>query len=246
MRIPRIYTEQILSKSTLLELEPGPSAHIARALRMQTGDCLTLFNGRGGEHAATVEAVGKKTVSVEIGPRRDRDTESPLAIHLGIAISRGDRMDSIVQKATELGVQSVSPLLTERTEVKLKGDRADKKRLHWQQIAIAACEQCGRNRLPEVNPLQSLTQWLGTTDANRKYVLHHRALCNTGHAEPSASIALLIGPEGGLSPAEITQSEQSGYQSLKLGPRVMRTETAPLAAIAILQARWGDMQPGLL
>ena len=246
MRIPRIYTGQTLSKNTLLELEPGPSAHIARALRMQPGDNLTLFNGEGGEYAATVKTVGKKTVSVEAGAHRDNNTESPLAVHLGIALSRGDRMDWIVQKATELGVQSLSPLLTERIEVKLKGERADKKRLHWQQIAIAACEQCGRNSLPEIKPLQSLTQWLGTTESDRKYVLHHRALGETQHEESPSSIALLIGPEGGLSPAEITQSEQAGYQSLKLGPRIMRTETAPLAAIAILQAQWGDMQAGLL
>jgi len=213
---------------------------------MQPGDNLTLFNGEGGEYAATVKTVGKKTVSVEAGAHRDNNTESPLAVHLGIALSRGDRMDWIVQKATELGVQSLSPLLTERIEVKLKGERADKKRLHWQQIAIAACEQCGRNSLPEIKPLQSLTQWLGTTESDRKYVLHHRALGETQHEESPSSIALLIGPEGGLSPAEITQSEQAGYQSLKLGPRIMRTETAPLAAIAILQAQWGDMQAGLL
>lgn len=245
MRIPRIYTAQTLSEGSQLELEPGPSAHIARALRMQAGDCLTLFNGRGGEYVATVKTVGKKNVSLEIARHRDSDSESPLAIHLGIALSRGDRMDWIVQKATELGVHSLSPLLTERTEVKLKGDRADKKRLHWQQITIAACEQCGRNRLPQINPLQSLSQWLGATEADRKYVLHHRALGDVRHTEPPASIALLIGPEGGLSPAEITQSEQSGYQSLKLGPRIMRTETAPLAAIAILQAQWGDIHSGL-
>ncbi len=146
MRTPRIFTKQVLSAQLELELEPAPSAHIARAMRMQPGDALTLFNGQGGEYAAAITAVNKKTVSVKIGDFRNIELESSLAIHLGIAISRGDRMDWIVQKATELGVSRVSPLLTQRTEVKLKGERADKKIQHWRQIGIAACEQCGRNR----------------------------------------------------------------------------------------------------
>lgn len=243
MRIPRIYTGQVLACDSQLELEPGPSAHISRAMRMRSGDCLTLFNGRGGEYSASIDSVGKKTVLVNVGAHNDSETESPLAIHLGIAISRGDRMDWVIQKATELGVKSLSPLLSERTEVKLKGERADKKRHHWQQIAIAACEQCGRNQLPEINPLQSLPQWLETTQSDRKFVLHHRSLADGGEPGSPASIALLIGPEGGLSEVEINLAERGAYQSLQLGPRVMRTETAPLAAIAILQARWGDMSP---
>ena len=243
MRIPRIYTEQVLASDSRLELEPGPSAHIARAMRMRAGDSLTLFDGRSGEYAARINTVGKKTVLVDIGTHRDREAESPLAIHLGIAISRGDRMDWLIQKATELGVKSLSPLLSERTEVKLKGERADKKRHHWQQITIAACEQCGRNRLPQIAPLQSLPQWLATTRADYKYVLHHRALAEATQQQPPDGIALLIGPEGGLSETEIERAEHCGYQSLSLGPRVLRTETAPLAAVAILQARWGDMSP---
>ena len=243
MRIPRIYTEQVLIANCPLALEAGPSAHIARAMRMRVGDQLTLFNGQGGEFDACVNAVDKKTVTVDVGTHRDTEIESPLAIHLGIAISRGDRMDWIVQKATELGVQRLSPLLTERTEVKLKSDRAEKKTQHWQQIAIAACEQCGRNTIPKVEPLQSLTSWVGTTEADRKLVLHHRALAETANGSTPSTIALLIGPEGGLSPVEISLAEDAGYQALRLGPRIMRTETAPLAAMAILQSRWGDMSP---
>jgi 16S rRNA (uracil1498-N3)-methyltransferase len=244
MRIPRIFTEHTLAKGSQLELEPGPSAHVARAMRMRDGDILTLFNGRGGEYTATINTVGKKTVSIDIGEHRNPETESPLAILLGIAVSRGDRMDWVIQKATELGVRRLSPLLTERTEVKLKGDRADKKRLHWRQVAIAACEQCGRNKIPEIEPLQSLSNWIESAEAERKFVLHHRALARSGGTEAPASIALLVGPEGGLSDAEISLAENAGYQSLRLGPRVMRTETAPLAAIAILQSQWGDMSPG--
>jgi 16S rRNA (uracil1498-N3)-methyltransferase len=244
MRIPRIHTGQTLQGNTDLQLEPGSSQHIARALRMRAGDMLTLFNGEGGEYAAEILAVDKKKVLVRTGARQQRDLESTLQIHLGIAVSRGDRMDWVIQKATELGVYELTPLFTERTEVKLTGDRADKKIQHWRQVAISACEQCGRNHLPTVNPMQTLDQWLCTTEADRKLVLHHRADPIGNAGDTPGSLALLVGPEGGLDGAEIEAAEQAGFSSLRLGPRVLRTETAPLAAIAILQAYWGDMRPG--
>ena len=243
MRIPRIYTGQELQGNTSLQLESGPSQHVARALRMRAGDTLVLFNGKGGEYLADITAVERKSVVVTTGAYRERNLESGLHIHLGIAVSRGDRMDWVVQKATELGVCALTPLFTERTEVKLAGDRADKKNHHWRQVAISACEQCGRNRLPAIHPLQELRNWLTTTNAQRKFVLHHRADSDGDVSESPTSIALLVGPEGGLSDAEIDAAEQAGYRSLRLGPRVLRTETAPLAAIAILQGHWGDMRP---
>jgi 16S rRNA (uracil1498-N3)-methyltransferase len=242
MRIPRIHTGQALQDNTNLQLEHGPSQHIARALRMRAGDVVTLFNGEGGEYSAEILEVDKKKVLVRTGARQQRDLESTLQIHLGIAVSRGDRMDWVIQKATELGVCELTPLFTERTEVKLAGDRADKKIQHWQQIAISACEQCGRNYLPTVNPLQTLGKWLCTTEAERKFVLHHRADPIGNAGDTPGSLALLVGPEGGLDGAEIEAAEQAGFSSLRLGPRVLRTETAPLAAIAILQAHWGDMR----
>lgn len=242
MRIPRIHTGLMLQADFSFDLEPGPSQHLSRALRMQAGDALILFDGRGGEYPATIAAIGKKRVSVTTSTHTAREVESPLSIHLGIAISRGDRMDWVVQKATELGVTAVTPLLTERTEVKLKGERADKKVHHWQQVAISACEQSGRNRVPLVAPLTALETWLPATEADRKLVLHHRAMNTAATDTKPASLALLIGPEGGLSEAEITLAESEGYQSLQLGPRVLRTETAPLAAITLLQSRWGDIQ----
>ncbi len=241
MRIPRIHTGQALQAECSFDLEPGPSQHLARALRMQAGDTLILFDGRGGQYPATITSVSKSAVSVRTGALDAREAESPLSIHLGIAISRGDRMDWVVQKATELGVASVSPLTTERTEVKLRGDRADKKLRHWQQVAISACEQCGRNRVPRLQALNSLDHWLSTVEADLKLVLHHRAGTGDTPATRPASIALLIGPEGGLSEAEIASAESGGFVPLQLGPRVLRTETAPLAAITLLQARWGDM-----
>ncbi|PLW70980.1 16S rRNA (uracil(1498)-N(3))-methyltransferase [Pseudohalioglobus lutimaris] len=241
MRIPRIFTGQVLQAHSTFELEPRPSQHIARALRMREDDAITLFDGRGGEYPATISALGKKRVAVTTGAHRQCETESTLAIHLGIAVSRGERMDWVIQKATELGVSSISPLLTERTEVKLKGERAEKKVAHWQQIAVSACEQCGRNQIPRIASLQPLQTWLDATEAPLRLVLHHRAdplppgTATTGQAE------LLIGPEGGLSESEIATAEAHGFLSLRLGPRVLRTETAPVAALAILQARWGDM-----
>ena len=241
MRAPRIYTEQALGPNATIRLETGPSQHIARALRMQAGDALILFDGSGGQYPASISAVEKKAVIATTGAFQEIERESGLAIHLGIAISRGDRMDWVIQKATELGVSSISPLLSERTEVKLKGDRADKKALHWRQVAISACEQCGRNRLPAIGPLQSLDSWVDRVQAQLKLVLHPAADPGAGPAVAPASIALLVGPEGGLSAAEMAAAEQTGFDALQLGPRVLRTETAPLAAIAVLQARWGDM-----
>jgi 16S rRNA (uracil1498-N3)-methyltransferase len=244
MRITRIYTTERLSSNATVALEPEPSRHLARVLRLGVGDALTLFDGRGGEYPSKIAAVSKKHVEVSTGEHLQCESESPLAIHLGIAVSRGERMDWVVQKATELGVTAVTPLLTEHTGVKLAGERATKKIQHWQQIAISACEQCGRNRPPVIHDLQWQDRWLAATVAQRKFVLHHRAETVDVSSGAPDSVALFVGPEGGLSESEILAAEQAGYVALKLGPRVLRTETAPLAAIAILQAYWGDMMPG--
>ncbi|MCB1676186.1 MAG: 16S rRNA (uracil(1498)-N(3))-methyltransferase [Halioglobus sp.] len=245
MRIPRVYTECPLQAHSELTLPAGAGQHIARVLRRRAGDALLLFDGRGGEFSAAVTAVEGKEVTVAVGEHRPQERESALSIHLGIALSRGDRMDWVVQKTTELGVTDLTPLFTKRTEVKLDGERRGKKIRHWQQVAVSACEQCGRNRLPAIHSPRPLGDWLAATGAERRFVLHHRAASSAGAGagEQPASVALLIGPEGGLSGAEILAAEQAGFQSLQLGPRVLRTETAPLAAIAILQARWGDMAP---
>ena len=242
MRIPRIYSARLLEAGIDVELETGPSQHIARVLRMPVGAELILFDGRGGEYPAAISAIGKKHVTATTGEHCPTELESPLAIHLGIAVSRGERMDWVVQKATELGVAVITPLFSERTEVRLSGERARRKLCHWQQVAISACEQCGRNTLPRIEPLARLEDWLGTAEADCRLVLHHRADGAAPESDkPPARVALLTGPEGGLSAQEITAAERSGYRALRLGPRVLRTETAPLAAIAILQARWGDL-----
>ena len=241
MRVPRIYTGQLLRADATVELEPGPSQHLSRVLRMKVGDGLILFDGSGGQYPASIAAIDRKSVLATTYGFEAIECESSLRLQLGIAISRGDRMDWVVQKATELGVSSIAPLVTERTEVRLGGERGDRKLRHWQQIATSACEQCGRNRLPQILPPLTLEQWLHGVQADLRLVLHPTAGSGDPGASTPASIALLVGPEGGLGPTEIGAAEQAGFSSLQLGPRVLRTETAPLAAIAILQARWGDM-----
>lgn len=240
MRNPRIYTQQALGEGLALALESGPASHVARVLRMGEGDALVLFNGDGLEYPATITRADKRAVEVLLDAPRENSLESPLAVELGIGISRGDRMDWVLQKATELGVKAVAPLFTERCEVKLKGERLEKKLLHWRQVIVSACEQCGRSRLPGLAAPATLEQWLGGCTAERRFVLHHRAAPATDRGTPG-SVALAVGPEGGLSEAEIEACLSAGFEPLTLGPRVLRTETAPLAALAILQAQWGDM-----
>lgn len=241
MRMPRIFTRQPLAAGAELALEASPSQHLARVLRKGEGDELRLFDGGGAEFRARIVAADKRRVVVAVLASEPGLAESPLRIHLGIGISRGERMDWVVQKATELGVAAISPLYTERTEVRLRGEREGRKRQHWEQVTVSACEQCGRSIIPVVHEPVGLSQWLHNAEGERRFVLHHRATAAPAGAEWPASISLLVGPEGGLGDAEIAAAEMAGFESLALGPRVLRTETAPLAALAILQARWGDM-----
>ena len=242
MRIPRVYSPQTMAIGDCIELEAGAARHLTSALRMNSGQLVTLFNGQGGEYTAELVEAKKGKAKVSIKSFDGVDRESNLSIHLAIGISRGERMDLIVQKATELGVSEITPLFTEHCEVKLSGDRLEKKVGHWQQVAISACEQSQRNTVPLVNKPKKLEQWQASCDASLKLVLHHRTKSSlTDTPRPSAEVALLIGPEGGLSEREIEQAITLDFSPLALGPRVLRTETAPLAAIAILQSLWGDM-----
>ncbi len=241
MRINRIFIEAPLHAQQLISLEEKASHHLKTVLRLKVGAELILFNGDGNQYPAVIDSIEKKTVTVRTQQSETINNESSLKIHLGIAISKGDRMDWIMQKATELGVISITPLISERTEVKLKGDRLEKKLQHWRQVIISACEQSGRNRLPELHTLQTCSSWAESVAADKKFVLHHRASAQLNATENVASVALFIGPEGGLSDSEIIQAESNQFDALRLGPRVLRTETAPLAAIAVLQHVWGDL-----
>lgn len=242
MRVPRIYEPGPLSSHALLDLSEDGANHIGRVLRMQAGQELVLFDGRGGQYPATIQAVGKKQVQVQLGEQDPVEVESPLAIHFGQVISRGDKMEFTIQKSVELGVNVITPLFSERCGVKLSGERLDKKLEQWQKIAISACEQCGRNRIPEIRPAMELAAWLAEPTTELKLNLHPRAPYSINTLpEPSHGIRLLIGPEGGLSAAEIEQAREHGFADMLLGPRVLRTETAGLTAITALQCRFGDL-----
>ena len=242
MRVPRIYEPGPLSSHALLDLSEDGANHIGRVLRMQAGQELVLFDGRGGQYPATIQAVGKKQVQVQLGELDPVEVESPLAIHFGQVISRGDKMEFTIQKSVELGVNVITPLWSSRCGVKLQGDRLDKKLEQWQKIAISACEQCGRNSVPLIRPVMSLENWLAEPTDELKLTLHPRAQYSVGTLpEPTHGVRLVIGPEGGLSDDEIALTEQYNFQEMLLGPRVLRTETAALTAITALQCRFGDL-----
>jgi len=241
MRIPRIYTDSPLTTGGHCELDENAAQHVGRVLRMQPGQALLLFNGDGMDYSATITESGKKRVEVAVQDATQNLTESNLEIVLGQTLSKGDRMDYAVQKAVEMGVTRIVPLSTERCDVKLKGDREDKRLRHWRQIAISAAEQCGRARVPEIHPVMALPDWFGHTgDCDLRLVLHHRTEQSLGSLAQPSRVALMIGPEGGLSQDEIIAAEASGFMPVALGPRVLRTETAPVAVIALCQWLWGD------
>ncbi|TYB05850.1 16S rRNA (uracil(1498)-N(3))-methyltransferase [Aggregatibacter actinomycetemcomitans] len=243
MRVPRIYHPIPLNQHTTCALSEDGANHVGRVLRMRAGDQLELFDGSNHIYQAVITAVAKKSVEVDILSRQFDDRESPLAIHLGQVISRGERMEFTIQKSVELGVNVITPLWSERCGVKLDGERMDKKIQQWQKIAIAACEQCGRNKIPEIRPLMKLQQWCAEPNDALKLNLHPRARYSirTLPEIPAASVRLLIGSEGGLSPQEIAQTEQQGFVDVLLGKRVLRTETAAMAAITALQVCFGDL-----
>ncbi len=241
MRIPRIYIDQALAITDSVLLNESASHYLSKVLRMQEGRELIVFNGQGGEYFAQIKELGKKHVSIQINQFVEANRQSPLDLHLAIGISRGERMDWVLQKATELGVTQIIPLITERTEVKIKGEKQDKKMQHWQQIIISACEQCQRNLLPILQEPQAIDNWLKTVSTDYRFVLHHRNDQSLSESSAPKSVTLLIGPEGGLSEEEIILAENEKFQSLRLGPRVLRTETAPIAAISLVQYLWGDL-----
>jgi len=241
MRKTRIYTNQALTSNTSLVLDEEIARHVVRVLRMQKGDKITLFNGQGGEYDAELTALGKSAVSVQIVDFNDRNVNSRLDIQLVQAISRGERMDITIQKAVELGVNKIQPLFTKRCNVKLSGDRLNKKRIHWQKIAISACEQSGRTTIPVVCQPLNFQQWLEQIDpAYYGVILNHRSEQTCRDLPALQRLCLFIGPEGGLTENEIGSATAKGFTSVKLGPRILRTETAALAMIAAVQTLWGD------
>ena len=238
MRLSRFYIAAPLSLGQ--HALPEEQAHyIGRVLRHGVGDAVQLFDGSGQEYLGQLIEVGKKSVRVELTEQLPGQPDSPLRVHLGQGLSRGERMDWAIQKATELGVAEITPIVSERCEVRLKDERADKRLAHWQQVAISACEQCGRSSVPLIHPPLLLADWLVQVEADLKLVLHPVAEPLVSHAKP-ASLAFLIGPEGGLNDAEVSQAVAANFQAARLGPRVLRTETAAAVALSVAQQLWGD------
>lgn len=243
MRIPRIYHPESLKNQTQCQLSEDAANHVGRVLRMAEGEQIELFDGSNHIYPAKIIESNKKTVKVAILGGELADKESNLKIHLGQVISRGERMEFTIQKSVELGVNVITPLWSERCGVKLDGERMDKKIQQWQKIAIAACEQCGRNEIPEIRPMMKLTDWCKEQDNMLKLNLHPRAkytIRQLPHIPPEG-VRLLIGSEGGLSAEEIQMTEKEGFTEVLLGKRVLRTETASLAAITALQVCFGDI-----
>lgn len=231
--MPRLHCEEPLAAGQRLALPAGAARHV-QVLRLQPGDALVLFDGRGGEYDAVVEHMGRSEVRVQVQAHRAVECEAALAVHLAVGMPANERMDWLVEKATELGAASIQPLLAERSVLRLAGERAQKKQAHWQGVAVAACEQCGRNRVPLVHPVQALSAWLAA-QAQPGIVLSLRPGTRPLAALPPArALTLLSGPEGGLSPNEEDEALARGWVPAHLGARVLRAETAPLAALAVL------------
>lgn len=244
MRLTRCHVDAALAPGAKLVLPDSAAAHLVRVLRLREGDACVLFNGDGKDHAARIASAGKREVVVEILSAAPVDNESPLRITLVQGIARGEKMDLILQKATELGVAAIVPVLAERTEVKLDAERTGKRMEHWRNVIVSACEQSGRARLPELAPPAALGDaGKAITDESVKLTLdpEGESTLATLTAPASQSIAIAIGPEGGWSPRDRELLRMAGFSGLRLGPRVLRTETAGLAAIAALQSRFGDL-----
>lgn len=241
MRIPRIFTTQQLTTSSSVILEKEAANHVSRVLRMTAGQQVELFNGNGNSYLTTIVSVERNQVTVKITEVYNTDNESPLNIHLYQGVSRGDKMELTLQKGVELGVKQFTPLITERCGVKLDDKRWQKKHEHWQKVIESACEQCGRNFIPTLHPVIKLQAALTHLNDN-SFFMHPYA--KTGFKSVSANIdseiQLWVGPEGGFSDEEISWVTAHGCNPVQLGPRVLRTETAALAAVAVMNSLWGD------
>lgn len=244
MRLTRVFVDQPLASGSEALLPDAASYHVARVLRLRAGAPLVLFDGSGSDFRAEIVALEGDRVRVSVGARAAGLRESPLAITLVQAVSRGERMDWTLQKATELGVRRIQPVLSARSVVRLDERQAEKKLRHWQAVVAGACEQCGRSTLPEVRPPLDLGRYLADSprDGQRLVLSPTGPASLAGLASTAARVELLIGPEGGLDDAELAAAERAGYAPVRLGPRVLRTETAGIVALAVLQALWGDLQ----
>ncbi|HXF79721.1 MAG TPA: 16S rRNA (uracil(1498)-N(3))-methyltransferase [Usitatibacter sp.] len=239
---PRIHCDLRLGPGAQFALAPEAAQHVAKSLRLKAGDAIVVFDGRGGEYDATIQRAEKDRVDVKVGAFRDADAEPPLRVGLVQGLPEADKMDWIIQKAVELGVAWVQPVVCDRSVVRLAGERAARREAHWRRVAIAACEQSGRNRIPEVRPTLGFQSWIAVPATAPRWVLTPGAPRFGAQPAPEAALELLVGPEGGLSEREQDLAHSQGGIPVGLGPRVLRAETAPLAALAAIQALWGDFR----
>lgn len=244
MREIRVHVDSALESGHRVTLSPQAAQHVTKVLRLRDGATLTVFNGRGGEYRATLRIVGREA-AIEVGEYRAVDRESPVRLILVQALARGERMDFVIQKATELGIHRIIPVAAARSVVQLDADRGDKRTHHWQAVAAAACEQSGRNTLPIIDSPQSFESALGAvSNIDCRLLLLPEASSSLASALPIAQvpqeIALLVGPEGGLEETEVERALEVGFRATRLGPRVLRTETAGIAALSALQCLVGD------
>lgn len=245
MNLPRFYCREALSPGAHVELPEPVARHAVRVLRLPPGAPMVLFDGRGGEYPAHIERIERDRVMAVLGAWVETERESALAITLVQALQAGDKMDFTIQKAVELGVRDIVPVESRRSVLRLAGERAGKRVAHWQGVVASACEQCGRNQVPLVAPLEKLENWLARpADGVLRLMLAPDAEQTLATIAPAKNVQLLIGAEGGLDPQEVIAAQQAGFQAVRLGPRVLRTETAGLAALAALQALWGDFREG--
>jgi 16S rRNA (uracil1498-N3)-methyltransferase len=245
MRLTRVHVEAPLSPGVELNLPENAAAHLSRVLRLSVGDDCVLFNGDGHDYLARIVAQDKRGLRVAVSTSQPVDNESPLRIVLLQGVARGEKMDLILQKATELGIAAIAPLWSQRSEVKLDAARAEKRLAHWRGVVGSACEQCGRARVPEVAAPVSLGAALDALPAGGLRLIldpeGELALASLSMQAADVTVVLAVGPEGGWSPTDREQLRAAGFQGMKLGPRILRTETAGLAAIAALQSRLGDL-----
>ena len=242
MRISRFYLPQPLSSGATIQLEAESAHYLRTVLRLKKGADLVVFNGKGGEYPATLIEAHKDAVSVVLGEFNPREAESLLFTTLGLGISRSERMDMAIQKAVELGVTSITPLLAERCVVQLDDDARKEQRVrHWRKVAQGACEQCGRNRIPEIAEPFALEEWALQQTGLRLFLDPNGVKTLRELPQPQSPISLMIGPEGGFAEHERDLAVKAGFTALKLGPRILRTETAALAALGAIQTLWGDL-----
>lgn len=240
MSLPRIFVDVRLGPGAQFALAPDAAQHVGKALRLKTGDTIVVFDGRGGEYEAVIQRMDKEYVDVKTGAFRDADREAPVSVGLVQGLPEADKMDWIIQKSVELGVAWIQPIVCDRSVVRLSGDRAARREAHWRRVSVAACEQSGRNRVPEVRPTLGFQSWIALPSEAARWMLSPGAPALAAREAPAEPVEMLVGPEGGLSERERDLAAQKGFEGVGLGPRVLRTETAPLAALATINALWGD------